>query len=147
MNTLDKQMLRDTRFGSISYRQEDVLEFPEGLIGFPKEKRFILVSVSDRSSFQWLQSLDSPQLAFLVTDPKQFIAEYAPFHDQDDRCVFTTVNIPKGRPEEMTLNLAGPIVIEQSSRSGCQIVLEDEAYTTRYRVFANASRDIGHAVA
>ena len=147
MNLIQENLLRDTRFGSITYREDDVLEFPDGLIGFPSDKRFLLVSASDGSSFQWLQSLDSPGLAFLVTDPKQFIAEYAPFRDENGQWVLATVNIPKGKPEEMTINLAGPIVIELESRSGCQIVLDDEAYTTRYRVFANASGETGHVAA
>jgi len=35
----------------------------------------------------------------------------------------------------MTLNLAGPLVINAAERIGRQIVLEDKAYPVRHRVF------------
>ncbi len=147
MNPTQELQLADTRFGSISYREEDVLHFEDGLIGFPSEQRFVLVSSSDSSAFHWLQSLDSPDLAFLVTEPRQFFPEYEPFTLEATDLLLSTVNIPHGCPEEMTLNLVGPILIDQLSRHGCQIVLDDEAYTTKYRVFAKASTEVGEKAA
>ena len=142
-------LLENTRFGTITYAPGDVLRFPQGLIGFDSCSRFLLVSTSENGTFQWLQSLDVPSLAFLVTRPQQYVATYEPkvksfFSapakvDPSKRLVLTTVSIPKGRPEEMSINLAGPIVIDLHAKLGRQIILEDEAYTTRHRVFAKAS--------
>jgi flagellar assembly factor FliW len=147
MNTIQENLLADTRFGSIGYRDEDVLNFPTGVIGFPDLHQFILVATSGTSLFKWLQSLDEPEIAFLVTDPGRFADGYQPFDDLSSGSLLTTVNIPHGKPEEMTLNLAGPILIENESRRGCQIVLDNEAYTTKYRVFAKASREMGDVAA
>lgn len=127
-----------TRFGRIEYFDEDVVTFEEGLVGFPELKGFLLLSTKENSPFRWLQSLDAPVLAFLVADPEGFVAEYqppVPFEGcADSVLVYTTASIPPGRPEEMTLNLAGPIFIEAESRKGKQSVLDNEAYTIKHRV-------------
>jgi flagellar assembly factor FliW len=49
--------------------------------------------------------------------------------------VLTTASIPGGRPEEMTLNLAGPVLINLSTRTARQLVLEGDGYTIKHRVF------------
>jgi flagellar assembly factor FliW len=148
MNAIQESYsVEGTRFGSVSYREEDILAFPTGVIGFPDLNRFILIANSDNGVFSWLQSLDDPEVAFLVTDPCRFAKDYHPFGDNPTGALLTTVNIPQGKPEEMTLNLAGPIVIENGSRRGYQVVLENEAYTTKYRVFAKATQETGEFAA
>ena len=147
MNATHENLLVGTRFGSIRFRDEDVLRFSAGLIGFPNLHRFVLIATSAFSPFQWLQSLDEADIAFLVTDPGHFADGYKPLGDLTESSLLTTVNIPHGQPKEMTLNLAGPILIERATRTGSQIVLDSEAYTTKYRVFAKASREIGSAAA
>jgi flagellar assembly factor FliW len=143
--------LSGTRFGDIEITDEDIVNFPEGLIGFPNSRRYVLLSAKPGSPFRWLQSLDEPALAFLCTDPAHYLPEYTPTiserHARDlkmtedtARILLCTAAIPKGRPEDMTLNLAGPIVINAEVRQGRQIVLEDGAYTIRHRVFPQADR-------
>ena len=143
--------LSGTRFGDIDVTDEDIVQFPEGLIGFPNSRAYVLLSAKPDSPFRWLQSLDEPALAFLCTDPAHYVNDYAPTlserHARDlgmdqetARMLLCTAAIPKGRPEDMTLNLAGPIVINAEVRRGRQIVLEDGAYTIRHRVFPQADR-------
>lgn len=143
--------LTGTRFGDIEYTAEDVVVFPQGLIGFPALTQYVIVCPKPESAFRWLQSTEEPALAFLVTDPANYVPDYAPLLSQSvardlglkedtARMVLTTVNIPRGKPEDMTVNLAGPILVNLETRTACQIVLEDEAYTTKYRVFHAADR-------
>lgn len=143
--------LYKTRFGDLEIHDEDVFTFVYGLIGFPTLQRFVLLSSKPDSPFRWLQSLDEPSIAFLVTDPFHYVEQYDPMislgvaeeiHLTDDtpRMIVTTASIPRGKPEEMTLNLAGPIVMNLVTREGRQVVLEDEAYTTKHRVFQQADR-------
>ncbi len=140
-----------TRFGNIDYEDLDIVTFHEGLVGFPSFTSFVILCPREDKPFRWLQSIDEPGLAFLVTDPAAYVEEYAPkisnsvahflsLEPDTPRLLFTTVNIPRGKPAEMTLNLAGPIVINAEERKGKQIVLEDGAYTTKYRVFQQADR-------
>src|ERR1019366_623670 len=109
------------------YTDADVVLFEDGLVGFPAHKRFLLVCHKPDSPFRWLQSLDEAQLAFLVTDPSHWVPTYAPIigdadavqlglTDTTPRLVFVTVTIPPGQPDEMTLNLAGPILIDLERR-------------------------------
>lgn len=146
MNETANFCLIGTRFGDIEYADEDVVTFTDGMIGFPDARRFILLSHKENSPFRWLQSLDEPKLAFLVTDPGAFVCEYTPsvehavlngleIGEETPRLVFTTARIPNGEPNEMTLNLAAPIVVNATNRKARQIVLTDDAYTIRHRVF------------
>jgi len=140
-----------SRFGNIDYQDHDIITFEEGLVGFPTITRFVILCPREDKPFRWLQSIDEPELAFLVTDPAAYVPEYAPavstttarslsLEPQTPRLLFTTVNIPRGKPDEMSINLAGPLVINAIERKGKQIVLEDGAYTTKYRVFQTADR-------
>ena len=69
--------VRTTRFGVISIAEDRVITFPKGLLGFPQSHRFCLLEPGDDACFFWLQSLDDPGLAFVVTDPALFVADYS----------------------------------------------------------------------
>lgn len=137
-----------TRFGNVEFTCEDIVTFVEGVVGFPAQTEFVLIAHKDNSPYRWLQSIQTPDLAFLVVDPAEFIADYAPelpatiaqsldIDEQCPRLVYTIVTIPRGRPEEMTLNLAGPILINLANNRAKQIVLEDENFPIRFKVFAS----------
>lgn len=130
--------ITETRFGRIEFLDEDVVTFEEGLVGFPELNTFLLLSTKENSPFRWLQSLEAPAMAFLVVDPEGFVPNYSPPNpfeaNPESVLVYTTATIPHGKPDEMTLNLAGPIFIEALSRLGKQSVLDDEAYTIKHRV-------------
>jgi flagellar assembly factor FliW len=143
--------LTQTRFGSFEYSEEDVITFSEGLIGFAQCTRFLIISSPSNDSFRWLQSLEEPGLAFLVVDPADFVDGYAvEIADQEAHALgitsetatllFTTASIPSAKPEDMTINLAGPIVINAETRQGRQLVVDDEAVPVRYAVFSQADQ-------
>lgn len=143
MNTTT--VLTGTRFGAIEFEDLDVVTFGEGLIGFPGLRQFLLLAQGEDSPFQWLQSIDEPGLAFLVTDPTFFVNGYEPeledaqaellgLIDETPRLLRTTVRLI-GRPaEEVSLNLAAPIVLNLERRIGKQVVFDNEAYNIRHTV-------------
>lgn len=135
MNTL-----ANTRFGEVHFGPSDVLTFADGLIGFPECRHFLLIRHRDDSPFHWLQSIERPELAFLVTDPARFVEGFCPELDDRDaeelnldestpHVLLTTVSIPSGHPQDLRLNLSGPIVINLETRQGRQFVMEGGAYT------------------
>ena len=147
--------LTNTRFGAVDFDENDVLTLTDGIIGFPSCTRYVLLCHNEEGNFRWLQSLDSPELALLVTDPCNFVAGYEValgetfasamrIDGSTPTLLLTTVTIPRGRPQEMTINLAGPIVINVETRIGRQFVIDDEAYTIKHRVFPDAAemRDV-----
>jgi flagellar assembly factor FliW len=141
--------LTGTRFGVIDFGPADVLFFKDGLIGFPMLQEFILVSHKDGSPFRWLQSVHEPSLALLCAIPQHFFPNYNPqltsivvenlrLDEETERYLLTTATIPRGKPQEMTLNLAAPILVNAAAQSALQFVLDDEAYTVKHRVFPEA---------
>ena len=143
--------IKGTRFGDIDYTTEDLVSFPDGLIGFPAATEFVILHHKPDSAFRWLQSVADSALAFLVAQPEKYVPDYSPNISEKDAAklqidkdtpvmVLATANIPKGAPAEMTLNLAGPIVVNAVTRVARQVVLEDALYTVRHRVFQPAIR-------
>jgi flagellar assembly factor FliW len=150
--------IEGTRFGIIEFESEDVIRFPQGMIGFPESKEYVLVSTKEESPFRWLQSLTEPQLAFLLADPDAYLSEYQPelpegqllsisLQENGPVLIYATAAIPKGQPMEMTLNLAAPVVINAEQRLAAQIVLEEGAYTMKHRVFNSVSQGNTQAAA
>lgn len=138
------QTFLSARFGQIEFSHEDVLVLADGMIGFPEHKEYVLIEHREGSPFRWMQSVSNADLAFLVVNPNVYVPEYAPevpisavadleLSEATPQLVYTVVNIPKGKPEEMTLNLAGPIVINAENRKARQLVLEDSRFSLRHR--------------
>ena len=72
-------MKTDTKyFGEIDYEEDQVLSFPKGLYGFEDERSFLLLPFSGNKTLYALQSLTTPQLAFVLVDPFALLPEYAP---------------------------------------------------------------------
>lgn len=140
------------RFGRVTYTNEDVVTFEHGLVGFPDLSEFVLICHGENTPFRWMQSIDQGDLAFLVVDPAHYVDGYEPevseseagalgLKEETPRLVYTIVSIPPGKPEEMTVNLAGPIVVNLETGRGRQIVLEDERYPIRHKVFVKKQSD------
>ncbi|MBF0096587.1 MAG: flagellar assembly protein FliW [Magnetococcales bacterium] len=128
--------IQGTRFGVLEFKEEEIILINEGLLGFPMSRRFILFPYGENSSFFWLQSIDEPEIAFIVINPFDFFAhlEFVVQDDdalalhlerQEDVEIFTLVTIPEGRPEEMRTNLAGPVVVNTQNRQGRQILVKE----------------------
>jgi flagellar assembly factor FliW len=143
--------LKGTRFSTIEYEADDIITVVDGLIGFPDSTHYVLVCPKPDSPFRWLQSIEEPPLAFLVVDPVTYFPEYLPdmsqslardleISEETPQMVYCTVSIPAGSPQDMTVNLLAPLVINASKRIASQTVVENAAYTMRHRVFPEANR-------
>ncbi len=134
------------RFGTIEIDSDRVINFPKGLLGFAEQRRYCLLQPNDDACFFWLQCLDDPALAFVITDPNLFVKDYSvPVRDDqieslgldqlDDAQVFVIVNKVG---TTLTGNLQGPLVINTISRTGEQFVLAEKRWTTRHELVAVA---------
>ena len=142
--------------GEIEVAEEQTIEMPSGMIGFPAIQRFALIPFADPEvPFLWWQCIDEPSLSFIVIDPALIAPEYEvavpveEFEDIElkaaaDGSVYVIATVPED-PRDMTVNLMGPIVINQSARKAKQLVLTDPGYTTRHRVLRQETP--GHACA
>ncbi len=134
--------VRTTRFGVIEIADDRVITFDQGLLGFPDRQRFCLLEPGEDACFFWLQSLDDPALAFVVTDPALFVPDYSvpirkeqmeslALNSLDDAQVFVIVNKVDGF---LTGNLQGPLVINTLQRRADQMVIAEKRWTTRHQL-------------
>jgi len=65
-----------SRFGTVTYRHDDVLTFPHGLIGMESCQQWVLLADSENDALGWLQSAERPELALAVVSPRRFIPGY-----------------------------------------------------------------------
>jgi flagellar assembly factor FliW len=132
------------RFGALEVDSEAIIEIIEGLYGFEHAKRFCIIDHDGRASFRWLQCLDAPALAFVVINPYDFFANYeVELDDQeaeaielrtpDDAVILNLVTLG-ATPADATANLVGPIILNAKNRKAKQVVLANQAYTTKHRL-------------
>ena len=77
---------------------QNVVHFQNGLPGFPADKRFVILQNPEDRPLVWLQSLDSPSLAFVATTPFVLFPEYRPDVPEHE-----LVAIGSPAPEEILL--------------------------------------------
>jgi flagellar assembly factor FliW len=143
--------IETTRFGEIHLDASQVIRMPDGMPGFIESKRFVIIQNKENSPFFWYQSLDDPDLAFVITDPNQFVPEYHPDFRQHLQTIswidlnvmfqeitcYVVVSIPRGAPEKMTGNFLGPLVMDLSSRVAVQLVIPDDKYSHKTRLLSH----------
>jgi len=134
-----------TRFGELEIDETKSIHFRDGLLGFPDKKNFIILDHKPGSPFLWLQSIDAPDLAFVMTNPfltkSDYLKDISPEEEaflknenDDEVIIFSLVTIPRGEVEKATVNLMGPIVIESKSRNAKQVILANSGYSHRHPI-------------
>ncbi len=137
--------VRTSRFGEIEVQADKIIRMTAPFLGFPDSHRFIIRPHGDKSPFMWFQSLDDPDLAFVVIPAAALIPQYTPqiaapiLKDLEITGtkpeLLLILTIPEGKPLEMTANLLGPIVLNASTRLACQVLLDPAVYEVRWPVF------------
>jgi len=134
--------IETTRFGSVEVDDARIVNFPSGLLGFSSYRKFVLLQPDDDGVFFWLQSVEAPDLAFVVTDPSLWITDFKAnirreqmvelcMDDVDDAQVLVIVN---KRDDILTANLQGPVVINVANCTAMQLVLAEKRWTTRHEI-------------
>jgi len=140
-------VIESSRFGKIEAPSSNVIEF-DGLPGFPRAHRFVLLEHDRESLFRWLVCADEPELAFVVTDPRHFFPGYAPqlpaslaSAETQDSPGLAVLAIADVRAGQVHLNLAAPLVIDLEKRRATQVILEGSEYPVRQRVGAEEAKE------
>ncbi len=140
-----KQSFETVRFGQLDVPDDKVIRLQGGLLGFASSERFALLDHAEKSPFKWLQSLDAPDLAVPVCDPKMFFPDYHIRIKRDELAMLRVKSAAElvilvilslhNEPAEMTANLLGPIIIHAERLIGRQVVLKDAPFSTRHPLF------------
>ena len=133
--------IESERFGSIEVSPNEIIRFPAGIVGFPDEKAFILVRHGRSSIVGWMQSIETPDLAFPVVSAHGFGSRYPDvemdepartagvWDDGAELAVLAVLSAPRKGPA--TVNLMAPIIVNAATRVGAQVMLDGTRYTTR----------------
>ena len=140
-------LVETTRFGSISVSEEDIITFPEGMLGFSKIDKYVLVERTDDSLFLWLQAVKKPSVAFPLLEPEIFEKSYRVELAEDDRSILQLDNLKHARvyaiitipsdPTKMTANLKAPIVVNLKGQLARQVILHEADYPIRKGIFTD----------
>jgi len=126
--------LSTTRFGQVNFEIDDILHFPQGLVGFEDSRHWILLADADNEALGWLQSMHRPDIALPVISPRRFVPGFqvhvskkqlAPLElTQFDHAFVLSVVSKSG--DELTVNLRAPLIVNLDRRLGRQVITIDE---------------------
>jgi flagellar assembly factor FliW len=135
-------MLTENLFtGDKEISEQEIIYFPNGIIGFENYTKFIIVENPNFKPFSWLVSLQQQDFALPMVNPFLLIKEYQmqfPYEltrelkeNGNHFEVFCIVSL-NGENGSTTLNLKGPILIDYLNKRGKQIVLTADILSISY---------------
>ena len=119
-----------TRFGPIEIEGGDVIHFPEGLLGLPSCRDWVLLADAENDALAWMQSIDREEIALGVVSPRRFVPSYQmrvarrelePLRLGHVQAARVLIVVSKTE-QSITLNLKAPLVINLTRRLGRQVV-------------------------
>lgn len=141
-----------SRFGELEIIEDKVITMTTPFLGFPNERLFALLPHGPDSAFWWLQSMENPNLAFVVIQPAMINPLYQPVipasalqelkaPTRQEVELLLILTIPQGQPEAMTANLLGPVVLNASRKLAKQVLLDPAQYSPCWPVFQTEQQD------
>ncbi|WKZ31821.1 MAG: flagellar assembly protein FliW [Thermodesulfobacteriota bacterium] len=133
-----------SRFGEISVPENKVIRFVQAMPGFERLRRFIIIDHDEQGTFRWMQSIDDPGVAFLLTDPSAFKPGYSvplkkwemeKLGAESPEGLVTLVMVCVARDaRELSLNLKGPVVFNAESMNAIQCVIDRDDYPSNFPI-------------
>ena len=139
-------IIKSNLLGELEIDDQDIIHFTEGIPAFEEYKEYIIMPVSEKSPFYYLQSVQEPDLCLIITNPFVFFPDYE-IEIADEELQSLEVRGEPGNlaiyviltiPEEFrltTANLLAPIVINPENRRAVQYVVVNVKYSTRHFIF------------
>jgi len=137
-------MILQTRyFGEIDVREDEILNFRNGLPGFDDIKKYVLIyNEEEGSPFKWLQGVEGTKPAFVIIDPFAVKKDYEinlndevikelDIKEAGEVAVYCIVVVPDDI-SKMTMNLQAPLIINIDKKLGRQLILDTDRYGVRH---------------
>lgn len=132
-------------YGMIDVDERQKIVFPFGILGFENLRDYVLLDAVQQP-FYWLQSMEVPEIAFVLINPSVFRPDYSldllegdleeidlQKDSTENTLIFAIVTIPENN-SRMTANLQGPIIINRDKRIGRQSVSTNEKWKVRHYI-------------
>lgn len=132
-------------FGEVTIDDEKMINFPNGIVGFPELTDFALIHDAEKGNqggIRWLQSVQEPNFAMPVVDPLVIRTDYNPSVDDellkvigegDDLLVLVTITVPSDL-KKMSINLKAPLVVNVDTRKAVQVILEED-FPVKFQIY------------
>ncbi|MBC7087513.1 MAG: flagellar assembly protein FliW [Tissierellales bacterium] len=137
--------------GNISIEDENIINFPNGILGFENSKRFVMIDFPNNTLFKFLQDIDNENVSFILINPWDFFEDYEidipdkeldtiDLNPQIENTleIYSIVTLGSSL-KESTANLLAPIIINIKSKLGKQYVLTYTSYTTKHKLIAEGA--------
>lgn len=141
-----------TRFGEVEIEEKEIINFPEGILGFENIKNYVIFNMEEGNPLKWLQAIEEPALAFVMIRPYEFMPNYTleisekdtadlKLKKPEDSEIFSIVVVPDD-PSEMTSNLQGPIVINIKEKIAKQVISTNSKHKLKHRVLEEMEKNL-----
>lgn len=149
--------INTSKFGEVEVEENLIFDFIEPILGYEELKKYVLIDYDNTSPIKWLQSIEESDVAFPVTIPALFDIQYVftvPEEEAkrleitkiEDILTLNIINMPQGNPKETTVNLLAPLVINMKNRKAIQMILPNEEYSVREKLFKDGTFNISRSV-
>lgn len=133
-------------FGTISCSEQELIHFSDGLFGFTHLKNYVPLAFQENSdALICLQSIEDFSVSFILMNPFQLYADYAPSLSEEDKKL---LNISQGEDsvsyyvicvihdsmDHSTVNLKCPIAVNVENREARQVILDNPLYQFRHLI-------------
>lgn len=132
-------VLESPQLGSIVFDPGQVIRFPAGLPAFEHETEFLLVEREATAPVVFLQSVLTPDLAFITLPVAALAPDYplalspednlALGGEPDPASLLTLAIVTVGQSRRPTANLMAPVVIDTARRCGAQLLQPASGYS------------------
>jgi flagellar assembly factor FliW len=141
-----------SRFGQISFEEKEILFLPKGLLGFSQLSKYVIIEKEKYDPFKWLQSVEDPEVAVVITDPTLFFPNYKlevnekeleelNFQQMKELITYVIVTLPTNS-SQMSADLLGPVVINSKRRIAKQVVMPSSPYTTKHYILDEIKKQL-----
>lgn len=149
--------INTSKFGEVYIEENLIFDFIEPILGYEELKKYILIDYDNTSPIKWLQSIEKSDITFPVTIPALFDIQYVftvPEEEAkrlkitgiEDILTLNIINMPQGNPKDTTVNLLAPLIINMKNRKAIQMILPNEEYSVREKLFKDGNFNIPRMV-
>ena len=143
----DKALYFNTKFGEVTLREDRLITFEAGLLGFNNCTTFGLSRLpgAEDSPVMLLQCVNEPDIAFLVADPSTlgvFINEkdkaealkQTAMSKEDTQFLTILTMYDQDSSYYLTANMRAPLMVDSRSRQARQHILSNKNYSTQQKI-------------
>lgn len=141
-------LVKTKYFGEIELTDEKIITLDRGLMGFEEYKRYTILYDCEKeggTNIMWFQSVDDQGLVLPMINPLIVKDDYNPVVEdelltslgeitEENLVILLTMTVPENI-EEMSVNLKAPVIINADTRKGAQIIVENQDYEVKYKVY------------